>query len=542
VGLLAEAFNPSPRAEAWNESAGPLSDFWYRDPHTGFALERGIGVSADTILNCSTVLAAVRFRGDSWAMCPPSTFRKTSKGREEDSGHYSQLVLRNPNTWQTGFDWRHLNGVWMAIWGDAYNEIVGGPSSFAEELRPLHPKWTEPVDQRNDGSLIYRTRPPLEEERVLGQERVLHFPDLSTDGIKGVPMYQLIRNVVGIALLAEKHAATFLKKGARISGLLVPSNPMEDAELDELRDSVNASMGGASNTGTFGVLPYGVDLKPISNTARESQMAELDDRTTAAILRFLGVPGVVVGFADKTATYASAEAFFEKGGIKHCVLPILTRVEAREEKALLLRGDGRQIKHNLDVLERANLQIRTEALVRSVGGPFRTVNEARTIEDMNRLEDERYDEVLTPGNMSADPEAAPPAAPPAAFPNRKPAAPPDDDDDDEDAEDDAAARKLAVRFATAAAERVVRRELKAIQAKAPKNARSSDAWRAAILELYGGEHVELVAEAMMISKDAALVYCTGQAAALMARGLEAAATWETDIPPQLVQLALEANA
>ena len=534
MGLLVEAFNPTPRASSWNESAPATSDFWYRDP-SGYVVESGgagIALSHETILHCGTVLAAVRFRGDSWAMCPPSTYRKTPTGRVEEPGHYSQRVLRNPNRWQTGNRWRHIQGVWMALWGNGYSEIRAGSRSFADELWPMHPSYCRVVDQRTDGSLLYRYTPMGEDPRTFGQEKVLHFRDLSTDGISGVDMYWLIRNVVGIALLAEKHKATFLKKGARLAGLLVPTGVLGPEERKTLKDSVNSDLSGPSNTGTFGVMPFGVDLKQIASTNRDSQLSELSDQTVGAILRFLGVPGVVVGYmGDKTATYASAEAFFEKGGLKHCVLPILINVEAEEEKSLLLSDSGHQIKHNMDILERANLKDRTEALVRSIGGPFRTVNEGRRIEDMNELADERYDEVLTPANMSTDPEPEPePGPPPAPF---RPARPPEDDEEDPSAHAD-----LLSQYAHDNAVRVVRREVKAIMARAPKHARDSDGWKASVLRLYG-EHAEHVAEVMRIPKDQAMAYCDSQAAALLAGGAKVIETWEAEIPPRLVALALE---
>ena len=237
MGLLAEAFNPRPQASSSPPPA--TSDFWYQDPQTGFTVESGsagIALSAETILNCGTVLAAVRFRGDSWAMCPPSTYRKTATGRQEMPDNYSQRVLRNPNRWMTGNRWRHLMGVWMATWGNGYSEIVGGRTSFADELRPLHPSRVRVGDQRADGGLIYLYRPPKEDERRLGQERVLHFRDISTDGIQGVPMYRLIRNAVSIALLAERHAQTFLKKGARLAGLIGPAGKLDEKQRADLRE------------------------------------------------------------------------------------------------------------------------------------------------------------------------------------------------------------------------------------------------------------------------------------------------------------------
>lgn len=536
MGLLAAAFNPRPKA-TW----APDDDRWYAKDLSGWVQERGEGgipLSAESILRCGTVLAAVRFRGDSWAMCPPSTYRKTPTGRVEEPEHYSQQVLRHPNLWQTGNRWRHVQGVWLATWGNAYSEIRSGASSFAEELWPIHPSIIDVVDQRNDGSLIYLQRRPNATERRLDQAQVLHFRDISTDGFRGLPMYRLIRNVVSIALLAERHASTFLQKGSRIAGLLVPSNPLDPIKRKELRDSVNEDFGGWQNTGTLGVLPYGIDLKQIASTNRESQFAELSDAMIGAILRFLGVPGVVVGYADKTATYASAKEFFESGGIKHCVLPILTNVEAEEEKALLLRGDGRQIKHNLDVLLRANTKDRFAALYQAIGGPWMTVNEGRRIEDLNEDADPRHDEILTPSNMS--PELNAPDAPDGSMPPEDgPPTPPQKPRPVLPAEDDApdASGALLRQYAHDNAVRVVRREIATIVAKAPRFARNGDGWRAFVLETYEN-HVNHVAQVMRVPESSARGYCDRQAAALLARGAGAVEAWEKEIPPQLAALAL----
>jgi HK97 family phage portal protein len=539
VGLLTAAFRPVPKA---NADVIGVEDFLYSaDPASYISRAGGYGLSAESILNCGTVLAAVRFRGDSWAMCPPSTFRKTSKGREDMPTHYSQRILRNPTSWMTGNRWRHLNGVWMATWGNAYNEIRPGKDAFVGALWPMHPSRVSVTEQRGDGTLVYEyRRPGTHTPEKLGQEKVLHFRDLSTDGISGAEMYRLIRNVVNIALLAEQHAATFLRKGARIAGLLVPSAPLGLQERKDLRESVNADFGGASMTGTLGVLPHGIDLKPLSLSNRDNQIVEISEQAIGMILRFLGVPGVVVGYADKTATYASAEAFFEKGGIKHCVLPILVNAEAEEERALLLVDDELQIKHNLDALERASLAGRYEAYSKALGGaPFLSVNDVRLTEDWNEDPDPRHSEIRIPVNLMAPAAAVEESepAPPLPF------APPPRPADGEEArlqQHVAKVGALARHWATETAARCVRRETATIAAKAPKLARDAAAWREFVLGFYES-HVQYVAETMRISEDTARRYCERQAATLLhgPAGVAVTETWPERIPSQLADLALE---
>ena len=565
MSLLAEALNPTPLA-----SHPATSDFWYTKDPSGYMLEAGgagLAIGPDTIMRCGTVLAAVRFRGDSWAMSPPQTFIKTKDGRQEDPTHYSQLVLRNPNKWQTGNRWRHLNGVWMATWGNAYNEIRAGRRSFADELWPMHPRHVRITDQLADGSLIYRHEPPNLQGSTLTQDRVLHFRDISTDGIRGLEMYRLIRNTVAIALMAEQHASTFLRKGTRVSGLLVPSSPLGPEQRAALRSAVNEEFGGFSNTATLGVLPHGVDLKQLSQSNRESQFVELGDRVVGAILRFLGVPGVVVGWmGDKTATYASAKEFFESGGIKHTVLPILTNVEAEEEKALLRPEDNRQIKHNLDALLRASWTERISGLVKATGGPIFSVNEARAIEDFDAIEDDRYDRPHIPSNMmggegddpgdSPPPTPAPPddeddgrdTAPPPPIPTRRPpygppspdilpGIPPVMEDVERLSAELARERERAEVLLRDNAVRVLRRETQWLADKAPKLASQKEKWRVAVLAFYGG-HVEYAARTMRIGDAHARDYCDRQASAVLVGGLAVVEAWKSEAPDRLVALAL----
>jgi HK97 family phage portal protein len=568
MGIIAEAFNPRPSAEQWSPSASPINEGWYAKDIAGYMYEAtsgsGLHLTADTILNCGTVLAAVRFRGDSWAMCPPSTYRKTKDGRVAEPDHYSERVLRYPNTYQTDFRWRQLNGVRQALWGNAHNEIIANGETFAGELRPLPPMHTKPVDQRNDGTLLYLSNPPGQPEKRLGQEKVLHFRDLSTDGINGLEMYRLIRNVVGIALLAERHTTTFLRKGTRISGLLVPTAPLEKEQRDALRESVNQDFGGSSNTGTLGVLPHGVDLKELSKSMKDSMTLDLDDQTVGKILRFLNVPGVVVGYSKDLMGYASADAFYEKGGIRQCVLPILTNAEAEVMMALLLRDSGIQIKHNLDVLNRANTKERYEAIFRAVGGPWMSVNEARRQEDMNPMDDPRYDEVLTPSNMApelqqdlANPGSQNDAKPPAT-PKPQPAPAPQDDSADAtrmaEKADRWEARQVALvaraeTFARIEAARIVRKEIAAIQGSKPggrlgaanKTAGNPDAWKVWVADFYGERHPSYVADTLGITPEKARAYCASQADALLANGVGIIEAWEDTVAPKLVALALEAN-
>lgn len=538
-------------AQIWPSSApsasatwSPLDDRWYSSDLTGMVAgnDTGMFLSAETIFRCSTVLAAIRFKAQAVAVCPPQTFMQMPGGqRKADPEHYSQRVLRDPNAWQTDYEWTSLNVTWLSTWGNAYNRIVSGPRAFVEELRPLHPSRTCVLDQQADGNLVYEYRPIHGEREILSADQVLHYRELSVDGMSGLAIYQLIRNAVGIALLAERHVASFLRKGSRLAGVLVPTAPTNPDQRKTLRETWNESFGGPDKTGTVGLLPFGVTFSPIASDNQKGQIVELSDKAVESILRFLGVPGVVVGYqGDKSATFASADAFFEKGGVRHCVLPLVTNMEARDQKTLILRGDPHYIKRNIDVLQRANTADRFAALTKAIGGPFMSVNEGRAIEDMNPDPDPQNDAVRWPANVAGketptDPSPNNPApGPPRPRPVPKPA--PADDSADARAE-------RGVQFAMDAAARVVRREVAAIKgvkgsvgsavryAKDPAGFRR---WAASFYE----EHAEHVAQVLHLEFPAATAYAASQRDALVTGGAAVVETWEETVVPQLAAMAL----
>lgn len=543
--MLARAYGGYRADVTWDA----LDDRWYT-PDLGLyggAVDTGVQVTPTTIFRCAAVLAAVRFKAEAVAVCSPQTFLRLPNNRREAApDHYSQQLLRNPNMWQTGFEWSHLMVVWLTTWGNSYSRILSGPTSFADQLWPLHPSRVRVVDQQNDGSLVYEVRPRNGGGKVdvLPQSQVHHYRGLSfDDGFEGARTYQLIRNIVAIAQASEKHIATFLKKGTRLSGIITAEKGMSEPVQKRAESSWDETFAGPDNTGRVAFIPAPLKFTPIMGDHQKAQLMELQYHQVEQALMAIGVPGVVVGYqGDKASTYASADAFFEKGGIKHCILPTVTNMEQRDEKALLLKGDPHYIKRNIDVLQRANTKDRFAALVQAAGGPFMTRNEVRTIEDLNPDSDPAMDKVLEPGNMAPTGEKPEPAPAPG-FGGQRRKAPPQVDDEEPAGEGDTAAARHRL-FVEDAAARVVRREVAAItgapgqKGAAARYAKDEAAWRAWALDYYE-KHVAVVTGTLHVSRDVARAYCHDQLGALLAGGVSVVEGWEAEAVPRLAALALE---
>lgn len=529
----------------------PWDDRWYM-PMLGMTSDAGITISPDTALLCGTVLAALRFKAQSFGICPPKVYIEREKNgrsiREEDRQHYLFKLLRRPNLWQTGFQWRTLMGLHSSMWGNAYNRIVESDRVFVGQLRPLHPSCTRVIDQAGDGRLIYEYRSPrigVAPER-LSQDQVLHFRDLSLDGFTGLVTYQLIRNIVGIALSAERHASMFMKQGARIAGIVSPKGSIAEAAQKRAERGLKRAWGGPDSEGKVVLLGQEFDYKPVSHNHRESQFIELRDHQVEEVLRALGVPGVVVGYSKNLMGYASADAFFEKGGIKHCLLPMVENFQDEIDYALIRETDPHYCKFSLDTLVRASTKDTYDMLYKASGGPIMSTNEARRIVDLNPDDSPACDEILRPKNMGTAEENAAEDDPPPPAPAAPPARPTPTSPSDE--EDEQAARLARLQqFAVDAAAGVIRREIAAVKGNGrtigagQRYKGNASAW-AQWVEKFYDEHAAVVSRELKVSAEAARVYTGHQAGELLRVGPEAAheavGAWEASRYPVLEAMAL----
>lgn len=519
----------------------PLDERWYGA--LGGMSDAGIAVDAQTILNCGAVLAAVRFKAESFGICTPKVYvEKPGNINEEDRLHYLHKLLRRPNKGQTGFSWRMHTAFNVILHGNSYNRIVAGDRSFVQELHQLEPEYMRVVDQRSDGSLVYeyRSAKPGKAAERLSQSEVLHFRGLSQNGYTGIVTYQVLRNIVGIALSAEKHASRFLKQGARIAGVLASKTTLPEEVRKRAEDGLRAQWGGAENEGKIALLGADFEFRAVSQDHQKSQFMELRDHQVEEVLRALGVPGVVVGYSKNLMGYASAEAFFEKGGIKHCLLPMVQNFEDEIDYALLLDSDQHYCKFSLATLLRASTKDEYDTLLKAAGRPLLTGNEARRILDMNPDPDPSMDKVLLPADMTTSTDDSSQFldtrednAPPSPVPPPPKPPPPADD----------GSQALARRFALVAAERLVRREIAAItgtketRGAAVRFASNPDGWDAWVRSFYRA-HAQLVAKTLGLSEHGATRYCDYQRDELEKGGVKVTETWERDRAPVLAEMAL----
>lgn len=500
--MLASIARPKVQASVtWS----PIDDRWYR-AIGGARADSGPVVVPESALSIAAVYRAVNVLAHSVASIPLVVYERIDgDGKQKAREHPGYDLLHDrPNAWMTSFRWRHLAMTQGVLWGNHYSQIMPGPGGIGG-LVPLSPDTTRLVDQLRDGRLVYVTRDTSAQgfgpERRLLQDEVFHLRGFSIDGKSGIPLTRAARNAMGLALTAERHGSMFLKKGARHAGFLYSETPMKDDVRKANAEEWQKQYGGEGGTGTTPVLSA-LKFQQVTANNRDSQWLEARTFQVEEILRFLGVPGVLCGYADKTATYASAEQFF-LSFVTHTVRPWTENFSQELNASVVVDSPDYFADFILEGLLKGDIKTRYTAHQLAISSGWKNRNEVRVEEDYNKGPAE-LDEFIMPMNMMVageDPEEPTPRAAP-----KEPDVPPRDE----------ARAHLSV-IARKTVERLVRKETAAIagaggkKGAAARFAGNPDGWKGWLASFYA-EHAARVSDDLAVPITTAERYCADQRA------------------------------
>ncbi len=447
-----------------------------------------------------------------------------------------RLLRRRPNNIQTSYRWRHHMMGHLLLGGNYYLHKMGDPE-MPEQLWPLDPARVQVTDLRSNGSLIYRYTTTKGEPKELQQSQVIHLRGFSLDGITGVSVVELMRQTTSLAESGRVQRASFMRNELRPSVVVKHPKAIGDVAADNIKKGLKRAYGGPNKAGEALILEEGADIAQFGFSSRDAQVVEGEHFLIEEFLRFIGVPGVLAGHADKTATYASAEQFFQSF-ITHGIYPWTRNIESELDFSLF--GEDEEdvsAQFNLDALLRPDSAARATFYRTMVEMGILTRNEVRELENRDPLEG--LDEPLTPANMNQGGPPAPPAAPPP-----RQMRPPMDDEppEDDDEEADSRARAIARRRIAS----LVRKEVLAVaggggggrnRGLAERYASDTAGFAREVRTFYD-RHAVTLAEELELPAPAARAYCDEQLAALLSSGVAALASWETDRAAALERLAL----
>lgn len=355
----------------------------------------GVRVTWETALQASTALACARVIAEGLAQVPLKLYRALPGGGSDlaREHHLYSVVASAPNRYTTSFEWRETMGLHLAMTNRSYaliNRVNMGRASRVE-LLPLEPNNVR-TELSDSGETRYFIRfKSGQGETEVAADRILHFKGPSWNGWEGLDGIRLAREAIGLALATEEHGARMFKNGAILGGILTTDAVLNAEQGKALRESWEAAQSGLSNAYKTAVLWGGMKWQSRAQQNDQAQWIEVRRFQVSEVCRFYRVLPIMVGEADKTATYASSEQMF-LAHVIHSMGPWYTRIEQRLDLQLLTqqeRDEGYFFRHNLAGLLRGSHEARANYFSKALGSggspAWMTADEVRALDELNPL-------------------------------------------------------------------------------------------------------------------------------------------------------------
>lgn len=249
--------------------------------------------------------------------------------------------------------------------------------------------------------------------------------------LMGLSPLETLRRILAEEAAAGEHREAFWRNAARTEGFV--TRPKEakrytKEQAAEWREQWQATYAGGAGSGKTVLLQDGETFTPGSWSAKDSEYTAGGKLRREICAAEYHIPQPLVGILEH-ATFSNI-----KEQHKHLYAdtlgPWARYLKEEFEGQILIECDDRAAygEWNIDAKLAGTPEERAQSLQLAVGRPWRTVNEARALENLPRIDDPELDTVAPQQGGPAAPPTSPPASADTPPPPHRP--PPADDNAD----------------------------------------------------------------------------------------------------------------
>lgn len=400
MGIL-DLFRPKAPPTSARRAPGPRADagqfLSLDDPalreflRFGAMTPSGVTVTIENAMKVPAVFRSVSLISYAVGMLPLHLIDNETKKKATDHPLFS-LLHREPNNFQSAFDFRTLLEHWALTEGDGYALVVRSPTNRRKILRmvPIHPRKLKP-EQQEDWSVRYRYTPDKGGSRYFEADEILHLRGMTKDGINGISLVRQAADAIALAISADLAIGRLFKNGTFSNIYLATEKELGDDAYDRLRSDWDGMYSGAENAGKTPILEEGLEPKSLGVSAKDAQSNETRGRQVEEIARIFGVPRPLL-MIDETSWGSGIDVlgqFFVRYGLN----PWFEAWQQAIGRTLLVDADKEQFsaKFNAGALLRGSTKDQGDFFAKALGAggqrAWMTPNEVRDVLDMPAHED-----------------------------------------------------------------------------------------------------------------------------------------------------------
>lgn len=301
---------------AFTNQKNPAS--WLVEFFNGEKSRTGIKVNTKTALGLAAVIYAVNKISGHISQLPFNVYEETADGNRELKSQNPAYRLLNvsPNQAMTAFTLREIMMVHALISGNGRAYIARNNLGTPVELIPILPencqtmlvdgeKWHLVTAHEGTTQNTLPLKLRQGEYYKIPDRDVLHIMNTSLNGVWGMHVVEIAKDVFGLAQGGQEAAATTLANSGR-PGLLLeaPTGMFRSAkDAQEFLDNFNSKHEGISNTGRAGLLRDGMKATALPVSAADAQFLQQRSFQREEIALLFGLESIL---GDNTGqTYRS---------------------------------------------------------------------------------------------------------------------------------------------------------------------------------------------------------------------------------------------
>jgi len=329
----------------------------------------GVSVTPEAALRVPTVWRALQYTAGVISMLPLDE-------QAQRDGVWQDVrpspLLSAPSGEVALEDWLFLVVESMILHGGAYGVIKDEVNGWPTQVELVPPRLVQ-TKRNRDGLVEWK----FNGERV-DPSMVWHVPgrpDINNQPF-GLSLVDYMAETVAVGTAARRYASSwFAEGGAPVVVARPQADPGEDGAL-RLKEKIREAL----RTRAPAVIPQTIGLEEWKgSTPQDATLVDLLIQNATDVAAFFNLPSELIGGKSGDGlTYANLEQrtldllAFGVGYWLNKLEKALSRSIPRPRRA----------KFNEGAIVRTDIKTKTDTLVASVGGPFRTVDEGRAIVDL----------------------------------------------------------------------------------------------------------------------------------------------------------------
>lgn len=358
------------------------SSWWsvIRESFTG-AWQKNIEVHRDTVSAYWAVFACVTLIAGDIAKMPVRVMERGEGGIFRPT--LARPVLRKPNSYQTRLEFFTCLVFSLLLRGNAYILKQRDDRGFVVALYVLDPDRVMPM-VATDGSIYYALSPDNlsgmdgqsvtvpASEIIHNRINTLHHPLIGLS-----PLYACgVAAAQGLAI--QNNSANFFTNGSMPGGIIMVPGRLDPEKAAELKRRWNESYSG-NKRGQTAVLAEGMEYKPMTLTAADSQLIEQLKMTAEMVCACFHVPGYKIGVGQMPTV--NNTAVLNQQYYDQCLHVLIEGIEQRLDEGLELEFPF-EVWFDVKELLRMDPEARYKSHNEAIKGGWLAPNEARREEDM----------------------------------------------------------------------------------------------------------------------------------------------------------------